>query len=100
MRLVGDDRQLAAVGAGGLLRDIERTHGAVTLAEVRRFSHADGSPNRAEAAASLALRRGDPTGLGYYLDHGRIHVGDDHRRPPTRRSPRGRPTVLQGWTRC
>ena len=25
----------------------------------------------------LALRRGDPTGLGYYLDHGRIHVGDD-----------------------
>jgi hypothetical protein len=76
VRLVGDDRQLAAVGAGGVLRDIERTHGAVTLAEVRRFSHADGSPNRAEAAASLALRRGDPTGLGYYLDHGRIHVGD------------------------
>ncbi len=76
VRLVGDDRQLAAVGAGGLLRDIERTHGAVTLAEVRRFSHADGSPNRAEAAASLALRRGDPTGLGYYLDHGLIHVGD------------------------
>ncbi len=76
VRLVGDDRQLAAVGAGGLLRDIERTHGAVTLAEVRRFSHPDGSPNRAEAAASLALRRGDPTGLGYYLDHGRIHVGD------------------------
>ena len=61
----------------GVLRDIERTHGAVTLAEVRRFTHADGSPNRAEAAASLALRRGDPTGLGYYLDHGRIHVGDN-----------------------
>lgn len=76
VRLVGDDRQLAAVGAGGLLRDIERTHGAVTLAEMRRFSHADGSPNRAEAAASLALRRGDSTGLGHYLDHGRIHVGD------------------------
>ncbi len=76
MRLVGDDRQLAAVGAGGVLRDIERTQGAVTLAEVRRFSHADGSPNRAEAAASLALRRGDPTALAYYLDHGRIHVGD------------------------
>ena len=76
VRLVGDDRQLAALGAGGVLRDIERTHGGVTLAEVRRFSRADGSPNRAEAAASLALRRGDPTGLGYYLDHGRIHVGD------------------------
>ena len=77
MRLVGDDRQLAAVGAGGVLRDIDRTHGAVTLSEVRRFTHADGRPNRAEAAASLALRRGDPAGLGYYLDHGRIHVGDD-----------------------
>jgi ATP-dependent exoDNAse (exonuclease V) alpha subunit len=60
VRLVGDDRQIAAVGAGGVLRDIERTHGAVTLAEVRRFSHADGNPNRAEAAASLALRRSDP----------------------------------------
>ncbi len=76
VRLVGDDRQLAAVGAGGVLRDVERTHGAVTLDKVRRFSHADGRPNRAEAAASLALRRGDPTGLGHYLDHGRIHVGD------------------------
>jgi conjugative relaxase-like TrwC/TraI family protein len=77
MRLVGDDRQLAAVGAGGVLRDIDRTHGAVTLSEVRRFTHADGSTNRAEAAASLAIRRGEPAGLGYYLDHGRIHVGDD-----------------------
>ncbi|MDQ6849694.1 MAG: relaxase domain-containing protein [Actinomycetota bacterium] len=77
VRLVGDDRQLAAVGAGGVLRDIDRTHGAVTLSEVRRFTHADGSTNHAEAAASLAIRRGDPAGLGYYLDHGRIHVGDD-----------------------
>ncbi len=76
VRLVGDDWQLAAVGAGGVLRDIERSHGAVTLTEVRRFTHPDGSPNHAEAAASLAIRRGDPTGLGYYLDHGRIHVGD------------------------
>ena len=77
VRLVGDDRQLAAVGAGGVLRDIDRTHGAVTLSEVRRFTHADGTPNHAEAAASLAIRRGEPAGLGYYLDHGRIHVGDD-----------------------
>jgi hypothetical protein len=77
VRLVGDDRQLAAVGAGGLLRDLNRTHGAVTLSEVRRFTHADGRPNRAEAAASLAIRRGEPAGLGYYLDHGRIDVGDD-----------------------
>lgn len=77
VRIVGDDRQLAAVGAGGVLRDIERTHGAVTLSAVRRFTHADGSTNRVEAAASLAIRRSEPAGLGYYLDHGRIHVGDD-----------------------
>ncbi|MDQ1682100.1 MAG: hypothetical protein QOH99_641, partial [Frankiaceae bacterium] len=77
VRLIGDDRQLAAVGAGGVLRDIERSRGAVTLSEVRRFTHADGSANHAEAAASLAIRRGERAGLGYYLDHGRIHVGDD-----------------------
>ncbi len=77
VRLVGDDRQLAAVGAGGVLRDIDRTHGSVTLSEVRRFTHPDGATNHAEAAASLAIRRGEPAGLGYYLDHGRIHVGDD-----------------------
>ena len=87
VRLVGDDRQLAAVGAGGVLRDIDRTHGAVTLSEVRRFTHADGSPNHAEAAASLAIRRGEPAGLGYYLDHEphprrRRH---DHRRSGVRR---------------
>jgi len=77
VRLVGDDRQLAAVGAGGVLRDIDRTYAAVTLSEVRRFTAADGSMNHAEAAASLAVRRGEAAGLGYYLDHGRIHVGDD-----------------------
>ena len=76
VRLVGNDRQLAAVGAGGLLRDIDRTHGAVTLAEVRRFTHPDGSPNRAEAAVPLAIRRDETTGLGYYLDLGRVHLGD------------------------
>ena len=56
VRLVGDDQQLATIGAGGLLRDIQRTHGAVTLDTVRRFTHADGHVNHGEAAASLALR--------------------------------------------
>jgi hypothetical protein len=32
--------------------------------------------NPAEAAASLALREGKPDALDFYLDHGRIHVGD------------------------
>ena len=70
VRLVGDDQQLAAIGAGGVLRDIQQTHGAPQLTELHRFT------NPAEAAASLLLRDGDPTALGFYLDHGRVHVGD------------------------
>ena len=70
VRLVGDDQQLAAIGAGGVLRDIKQTHGALHLTELHRFT------NPAEAAASLALREGNPTALTFYLDHGRIHVGD------------------------
>ena len=31
VRLIGDDQQLAAIGAGGVLRDIATTHGAVRL---------------------------------------------------------------------
>jgi conjugative relaxase-like TrwC/TraI family protein len=70
VRLIGDDQQLAAIGAGGVLRDIQQTHGAVRLSELHRFT------NPAEAAASLMLRDGDPTALNFYLDHGRVHVGD------------------------
>jgi ATP-dependent exoDNAse (exonuclease V) alpha subunit len=70
VRLVGDDQQLAAIGAGGILRDIQQTHGALHLAELHRFT------NPAEAAASLALREGKPDALDFYLDHGRVHVGD------------------------
>ena len=70
VRLVGDDQQLAAIGAGGVLRDIKHTHGALHLAELHRFT------NPAEAAASLALREGKPEALNFYLDHGRVHVGD------------------------
>lgn len=70
VRLIGDDRQLAAVGAGGVLRDIAQQVGAVTLTEVHRFDDA------AEAAATLAVREGDPAALGFYADRGRIHVGD------------------------
>jgi conjugative relaxase-like TrwC/TraI family protein len=70
VRLVGDDQQLAAIGAGGVLRDIKQTHGALRLTELHRFT------NHAEAAASLTLRDGNPAALDFYLDHGRIHVGD------------------------
>lgn len=77
VRLVGDDQQLGAVGAGGLLHDLATTFGAVRLSQVVRFVHAGtGTPNRAEGAASLALRDGDPAALAYYADHDRLHVGD------------------------
>src|SRR3954451_21102867 len=70
VRLVGDDQQLAAIGAGGVLRDIRQSNGALRLTELHRFIDA------AEAAASLALREGRPEALDFYLDHGRVHVGD------------------------
>ena len=70
VRLVGDDQQLAAIGAGGVLRDIQSTHGAVRLTELLRFA------DPAEGAATLALREGRLEALGFYLDHGRVHVGD------------------------
>lgn len=70
VRLIGDDQQLAAVGAGGVLRDLQHTHGASTLSEVRRFA------DPAEAAVTLAVREGDPAALGFYADEQRIHVGD------------------------
>jgi conjugative relaxase-like TrwC/TraI family protein len=70
VRLVGDDHQLSAVPAGGVLRDIADTAGAVTLTHLMRFH------DPAEAAATLALRVGDPAAIGFYLDRGRVHVGD------------------------
>jgi AAA domain len=90
VRLVGDDKQLASISAGGVLTDIAHTVGAVTLTEVMRFS------SRAEAAALMALREGDPAALAFYADNHRIHphvrVGDallgrkhhDGRRDPSR----------------
>jgi conjugative relaxase-like TrwC/TraI family protein len=71
VRLVGDDQQLASVSAGGVLRDIDVTYGALSLTEVVRFK------SRAEAQAGLALRDGDPSGLAFYADNHRIHVGSD-----------------------
>lgn len=70
VRLVGDDRQLASIKSGGVLRDIARTVGAATLDAPVRFD------DPTEGIASLALRRGEPVALGYYLDHDRVHAGD------------------------
>ena len=53
-----------------MLRDIQASHGAVRLTELHRFT------DPAEAAATLALRDGQPEALGFYLDRRRVHVGD------------------------
>ena len=52
VRLVGDDQQLAAIGAGGVLRDIQQSQGALHLTQLHRLT------DSAETAASLALREG------------------------------------------
>jgi conjugative relaxase-like TrwC/TraI family protein len=69
VRLIGDDQQLAAIGAGGVLRDIQASHGVLRLSELHRFD------DPAEAAATLALREGRPEAIGFYLDKRRVHVG-------------------------
>ena len=75
VRLIGDDQQLASISAGGILRDLADRHETVTLSTVVRFTHPETGP--AEAAASLAIRAGDPSGIGFYIDHHRVHVGAD-----------------------
>jgi conjugative relaxase-like TrwC/TraI family protein len=71
VRLIGDDKQLSAIAAGGVLRDIEALTDSLTLTEVMRFT------SRGEAAATLALRNGDSAAIAFYADHHRIHVGAD-----------------------
>ncbi|MGV9678822.1 MobF family relaxase [Nocardia sp. NPDC003482] len=69
IRCVGDDKQLPSIEAGGTAADTADADRAFTLGHVVRFA------DRAEASASLLLRTGDPAGLGYYLDHHRVHAG-------------------------
>ncbi|WP_181068748.1 MobF family relaxase [Nocardia nova] len=68
IRCLGDTAQLPSIDPGGTATDLTTTN-TVTMTDVVRFA----DPH--EAAASLALRDGDPAGLGYYLDHQRIHSG-------------------------
>ncbi|KAA1397786.1 MobF family relaxase [Aeromicrobium ginsengisoli] len=70
MRLIGDDQQLAAIGAGGVLRDIDAQHGSLRLSELMRFA------DPAEGAATLAMRQGLSESIGFYLDNERVDVGD------------------------
>jgi hypothetical protein len=67
--LVGDPRQLAAVGRGGMFDEARNLLPTVELQEVHRFT-ADW-----EAVASLALRAGDPVAISAYEARGRIRYG-------------------------
>ena len=67
--LVGDPRQLQAVGRGGLFNELCATGRVHELARIHRFTHPW------EAAASLQLRAGDPVAIDAYEAHGRIVAG-------------------------
>ncbi|MGH3614193.1 MAG: AAA family ATPase [Pseudonocardia sp.] len=64
--LVGDHRQLAAVGAGGGMDLIASSGARYELTEARRFTH------DWERGASLRLRAGDDTVLREYHQQGRL----------------------------
>lgn len=67
--LVGDSRQLAAVGRSGMFEHARTIAPIVQLKEVRRF-RADW-----EGEASLLLRACDPAAIDSYQQHGRIKAG-------------------------
>jgi Ti-type conjugative transfer relaxase TraA len=69
--LVGDDRQLPEIDAGGAFRVIAERTGAVELTEVRRQDRAW------DRRALAALRDGKPADWAKtYIDHGRIITAD------------------------
>lgn len=69
--LIGDHGQLSAVETGGAFGMLARTREDVAeLTDVRRFSA------EWEKTASLGLRYGDPAVLNAYIEHGRVHDGD------------------------
>jgi conjugative relaxase-like TrwC/TraI family protein len=72
--LVGDHRQLQAVGRGGLFAELCTNGRVEALERLHRFT------DDWEAAASLLLRSGDPRALDAYQAHGRIIPGtfDEH----------------------
>ena len=74
LALIGDPRQLQAVGRGGMFSELCNTGRTIELERVLRFEQPW------EAQASLLLRQGDPRALDLYEQHGRIRAGtlDEH----------------------
>ncbi|MGH9068899.1 MAG: AAA family ATPase, partial [Acidimicrobiales bacterium] len=69
VRVIGDPRQLKAVGPGGGLQIVAEAAGSPELNELRRFQEPW------EAEASLGLRRGEAAVLEDYRAHHRISGG-------------------------
>jgi len=69
LALVGDSRQLAAVGRGGMFDEARSAAPLVQLREVRRFTESW------EAQASLLLRECEPAAVDLYEQHGRVRSG-------------------------
>ncbi|MGH9228878.1 MAG: AAA family ATPase [Acidimicrobiales bacterium] len=67
--LVGDPRQLQAVGRGGMFAELCRTGRTHELVTIHRFRH------RWEQAASLQLRAANADALDAYIRHGRVTAG-------------------------
>ncbi|MDO5082534.1 MAG: MobF family relaxase [Arachnia propionica] len=67
VRLVGDDRQLQAIGAGGALKMLTGEADVVRLEQLHRFT------DEQEAAASLRLR--DQGDVEWHISQGRVHGG-------------------------
>jgi hypothetical protein len=91
VRLVGDDQQLAAIGAGGVLRDITHIHGALRITELHRFT------DPTEAAATLALREGKPEALTFTLIMA-VSMSATQPPRPRMRSALGFPIARRGST--
>ena len=74
LALMGDPRQLQAVGRGGMFSELCNTGRTIELERVHRFEQPW------EAHASLLLRQGEPRALDLYEQHGRIRAGtlDEH----------------------
>jgi len=73
--LVGDDKQLGAIGAGGMFRTIVDRTDAPVLSTVRRFTDEHGTLREWECLASLGLRNRDLDAIAEYERRGRIHAG-------------------------
>ncbi len=74
LALIGDHRQLQAVGRGGMFAELCTTSRTIELERIHRFI------NEREAAASLKLRHGDLRALDAYEAQNRIIPGtiDEH----------------------